>query len=332
MDLNRILFTGDSFRTTEWLEPAQLRNASWLQEQFAPVLRSTTKLDSRLAFPLWGTLSDWVRLQQDPGYAAWAAAFWSEPTPELIDAVSRGTEGSLVVGIELSPVMVAALDAAGTPWVEINISPLRFLADFAIHIRTSGHFDISSVSQDTLSEDDIQEAIQRVKAWATPQEPGRVFFAQTPTDRTVITDGRFASEHDALAAFDPAGLRVKRHPWVKECPIVDALVYGGAVETEADTYALLCTDGVEVETLSSSVGREAKAFGRPTTIAIPEVQDWSNSGVDVMQKAFASSLWARLLSSGGIGVSQQPDLPWEPNRLRAQIGGFGLHPDVWGAA
>ncbi|MBS4104713.1 hypothetical protein, partial [Tsukamurella paurometabola] len=124
-----------------------------------------------------------------------------------------------------------------------------------------------------------------------------MFFGQTPTDRTVITSGRFASADDALAAFNPVGLRIKRHPWVQDCPIVDAMVERGAVVTDADTYALLSSEGVEVETLASSVGREAKTFGRPTTIALPEVHDWANSGMDVLRMAFASTFWADLLST-----------------------------------
>ena len=103
----------------------------------------------------------------------------------------------------------------------------------------------------------------------------------------------------------------------------------GARLTELQTYALIANPLVEVVTLSSSVGREARAFGRNASIISPSVQDWAYSGVDAMRYAASPTLWGPLLESAGLHVYPAPEPKWFPNKLRQTIRTQGLTAAVW---
>ena len=95
--------------------------------------------------------------------------------------------------------------------------------------------------------------------------------------RSSFSPKRFETEHlirqrrfvgredvlDGLAALrgEKRTLLVKPHPWDANNAIVTALSGVGGKITNSNTYALLASPEVEVVTLSSSVGQEARAFG-----------------------------------------------------------------------
>lgn len=344
MEINRIALTGDAFRTKDG-QPDQISNVVWLERHFGPLLQSLTGLPVTIRFPLNAvepnadSVRRWVSLQGEPGLDNWARSFWGPPTTALVDETARCTRNALVVGIELSPVLIAALDAAGTPWIDVGISPLRFLPDFAIHLRASRHFDLRAAPERLLTTANVEHAVGHIKARYRGSVARAtdvvVFFAQTARDRTTIRDGGFSNAEDAItlmeSVLDGRRLLVKPHPWEPGNPVVEALVHRFAGEiTEANTYALLSAEVPPVvTTLSSSVGREARVFGCQTRIANPAVQDWAYSGVESVVWGRSYALWGPIMA-GVLPVFRCKDsTPFQPNVLRREIGAFGLDAAIW---
>jgi hypothetical protein len=329
--ISRIIFTGDSFRTTAG-ETNQFGNALWMDEILGQILRETTGKPSTVALPLVGaSMADFIALQDgSPTLDGWASVFWQKPTDRLVNAIADGCKNALVVGFEMPPVMVTAMDAADVPWVSVSISPLRFLPDWALHVRASRHFDPNSITDVVVTTDDIAAAVAHVSRWYRPsniKEPTHVFFAQTLHDRSVIRGHRFCGIEDLADVVTPDF--VKPHPWEPDSPILRHLLARGARIMSEETYALLANPHVEVVTFSSSVGREAQAFGRPVTILSPSVQDWTFSGVDLMRHWIDQRYWAPLFQSAGIQTHKVMGPSWSPNLLRSKHGGQGLSMDVW---
>jgi hypothetical protein len=106
MHPSRILFTGDSFRTANG-EAAQLANVEWLERAIGGLLRALTGVPSQIAFPLAAAdVTQFVALQsQGMGFDHWAKIFWQPASENLVSAVKEGCKDSLVVSIEMPPVL-----------------------------------------------------------------------------------------------------------------------------------------------------------------------------------------------------------------------------------
>lgn len=106
----------------------------------------------------------------------------------------------------MSPLIQMALDKAAIPWIDIGISPLRFLPDLAITIKTS-----KAVSQPSkelaLRYRDIVDAQHTIRDLykrepTTDLDNALVFFAQTEFDPTLIRQGGFAGVTEAVDGLE----------------------------------------------------------------------------------------------------------------------------------
>lgn len=336
--ISRIVFTGDSFRSVLG-DPDQIGNVKWLYNILSPLLIGMTNINTEIRLPLVGervqTMYELLGISC-VSLDAWARVFASNPSDDLVTAIKDELGDAVIVSIELPPILVEALNAAGVPWIDVGVSPLRFLPDLALHVRASEHFDLHAAPETLLTPECIQSAVlhvQRHYGIASLPPGSVVFFAQTANDRTLIHQGRFfgiSDLEDYLATiFRSANVFVKPHPWEKEAPVVRKLISEGAQLIDANTYAIISNRSVDVITISSSVGREARVFGRAPTILAPKVQDWAFSGVDVLQAARSASFWAPLLNSAGINARYVADTEWAPNQLRKTIPMQGMDYKIW---
>lgn len=339
-DIAGIIFSGDCFRSTDG-QPEQIDNVMWLERKIGTLLSDLTGKPHATRMPLVGeTVSDLLSLQAaglTPSLDTWAALFWDHASAQLIRHIGDLHANNLIVTIEMSPITQDALDRANVPWIDVSISPLRFMPDWAFHIKASSHFDLGVAADMVLSQAQLDEYVHHVRTWygaVDVDEPTLVFFGQTLRDRTLISNNGFAGQDDVLETIE--GLRagrpmlIKPHPWQPTSDIVDALVRAGGKVTDLNTYALLSSTPIAVASLSSSVGREARLFGRQVTTISPLVQDWAFSGVDVLHHALSPRFWGALLASAGIPVQSAPESNWGPNVLRGSIPPQGLDPAVWG--
>lgn len=327
-------------------------NVHWLSRRFRTLLESLTGLPVEQRFRLNAedngreVIRQWYSLLDEPmSMQGWAHSFWRIPPPPLIEAMAADYRDSLVVSIEMSPLLQGVFDALNVPWIDVGISPRRFLRDLAISLKTSSHFRLDAAPELLLQPAEIASAVQRVRAAYSGKLPNldgtAVFFAQTNADRTLIHEGRIFNCDDIVQAVGPAldgrRLLIKPHPWELGNPAIQALIdtYSGTL-CEFNSYAVLSSDSdVKVLTCSSSIGPEAQAFGKPVCIFAPAVQQWAYSGRESVRYGRDPLLWAAILNStnGSLGfeanISATSASPWRANDLREELGAFGLDDAVW---
>jgi hypothetical protein len=278
MRIERIVVTGDVFRTTDG-DANQLSNVRWLRGELLRVLHELTGLRPEVGYRRnqaddgRAIVADWYRLLGHvPSVEAWAATYGeTSPPPALIDALSLDYERALVVGFELSPLMRSVLDSLGVPWVDVEVSPIRFLDDLALALRFSWPVD-AAAHPGLLAPDQVKEAVACMRAQhrddplAAACSGACIFLAQTRNDRTLIKDGGFFPDSEAVErvaqALDGRKLVLKPHPLTPDNPILAALQQRFAARiTDANVYALLAAASeVHFLTISSSAAIEAHHF------------------------------------------------------------------------
>jgi hypothetical protein len=341
MRIERIVITGDVFRTTNG-DPNQLFNARWLHEELAAVLHELTGLCPELGYRRNAAddgralLAEWFELLgHAPSAQAWAATYGATAPPALVAALAPDYERALVVGFELSPLMCSALDRLGVPWADMELSPLRFLGDLALSLRCSWpvarshHPGLATPAQ-------VAEAVAGLRARyrddpaAVACNGACVFLAQTRNDRTLITDGGFFPDGEAVAGVAKAlagrRLVLKPHPLQADNPLLDALQeqLGGSV-TDANIYALLAAaSDVRFLTISSSAAIEARHFGHSAQMLhaaahahpAPFTSLWAHRSA-----AFWRPLLAAIMPVKAEAMLEEHLVP---DRLRRKLGAWGF--------
>lgn len=353
MGIERIVFTGDFFRTSDYREPNQLGNVFRLHDLLAKGLAEATGLQPKIWFGQEvapgsraeegaSVPEDFFRaMYRTPGLQGWMDTFFKEPSEALLELLAPVFDRSLVVSFELSPLLQKALDRLGIPWIDLLWSPLRFLPDLAFSFRSSSHFDLSRGAEYWLKPDHLDQAVQRIRRhYGTacgPREESLIFFAQTNMDRTLLTpQGPFAIEDAVAGLQERLGNRklwIKPHPLQLDNPILPLLKHrlGGEL-LAAPTYGLLASEvPFEVATISSSVAHEARHFGKRAT-AFNRVLDSAYDGPMGLSNCCTPAFWARLLAPVlPVREMEEADRPASvvPNLFRKKVGYYGLDKAVW---
>src|SRR5262245_5843203 len=351
MRIERIVITGDVFRTHGG-EANQLSNVRWLRGELARVLYELTGLLPDVGYRRNAAdggcvvIADWYRLLgHTPSLAAWAATFGETAPPSaLIDAMRPDYERALVIGFELSPLIRAVLDRIGAPWVDVGIGPIRFLDDLMLALRFS--WPVNLAHPGLVSHDHIEEAVARLRAryWngasVADLKGACVFLAQTRYDRTLIKDGAFFADSEAVErvamALDGRPLVLKPHPLAPDNPLLGALQGRfGAGTTEANIYAILATAAdVRFLSISSSAAIEAGHFGHRAEIfhsaahadLEPITSLWAHRSASFWRSALRPMLGLRLALTSML--RRKPRAKFEervtPDRLRRIHGSWGM--------
>jgi hypothetical protein len=355
MRVDRILITGDFFRTTEKRDPTQLSNVLWLYNLVRDSLLQATGMQAAIWFgehavekrTEFHTLQIPPAIFQtmgfEPSMAGWMMTYFSEPTEELVELVRREFAESLVLCVEMSPIIQSIFDRLDLPWIDINISPLRFLEDLCVSFRFSRHFKLEGFNEYFLSQEDIDSRASRLRQFYADvrldYEDAVIFFAQTEVDRTLLTANGLYDINDALVEMQKLiqgrPVFIKPHPFSPANPIVEKLrTKFGARCIDENTYALLAS-GIDCEfaTISSSVGYEARAFCKNTSIFNEGILQWINSGPISLTCYRDSRFWAKLLASVlPTKTVESAPVAIEPNLLRKQLSSFSLDPRIWEVA
>jgi hypothetical protein len=343
MPIERIVIAGDVFRTTDG-DPNQLSNVRWLRGELSRLLYELTGLWPDIGYrrnaPDDGraVIAEWYRLLgHAPSLDAWAATYGeTAPPAALIEAMRPDYERALVIGFELSPLMRSVLDRLKAAWVDIGMSPIRFLEDLALGMRFSWPIDLAHPG--LVSPDHVQGWVARLRARHRDDASAGdlcgacVFLAQTRHDRTLIKDGAFFADSEAIArvaqALDGRTLVLKPHPLAPDNPILPSLQQRfGARTTAANIYAILATVAdTRFLTISSSAAVEARLFGHSVEVFHPAAH---------ADPTAATSLWAhRSASFWRTALAPllrvRPDVDFEerviPDRLRRSHGTWGWPP------
>jgi hypothetical protein len=373
MRIERIVVTGDVFRTNGG-DPNQLKNVRWLRSELSR-LYDLTGLCPEIGYRRnaadggRAVIAEWYRLLgRAPSMEAWAATYGQVSPPDLIEAARPDYDRALVIGFELSPFMRSMLDAIGAPWVDVELSPVRFLEDLALDMRFS--WPVRIAHRGLVSPAHVRAAVKRLRARcvhdASTADLGGacVFLAQTRHDRTLIKDGAFFPDAEAVdrvgRALGGRRLVLKPHPLAPHNPLLDSLAQRfGATTTDANIYALLAAGrDVRFLTISSSAAIEARHFGHTPEVfhvsARPAVAGcaslWAHRSAAFWRAALApilpvkasafSSLWAHRSSTFWraalapilpLGAGSDYEEQVTPDRLRRSLGGWGWPPPASGA-
>jgi hypothetical protein len=343
MRIERIVITGDVFRTEDG-DPNQLYNVRWLRGELSRLLYELTGLRPDIVYrrnaPDEGraVISEWYHLLGHiPSLQAWAATCNETAPPDaLIEAMRPDYERALIIGFELSPLMRSILGSIGSAWVDIEVSPIRFLEDLALIVRFSWPTDFSHPG--LLSQAHVQSAVERLRARygndaSTADLAGAcVFLAQTRYDKTLIKNGTFFSNSEAVAhvaqALGGRTLVLKPHPLTPDNPVLSALRQNfGARTTEANIYAILAmASDVRFLTISSSAGIEARLFGHSVEFFHPGAHA-SGVGIASLWAHKSAAFWRSALSPH---LAVRSDVDFEerviPDRLRRSLGSWGWPP------
>lgn len=264
---------------------------------------------------------------------------------------------SVYICYEASPGLLRFLDEAGIVYVDVRISPLRFLPDILLAMRSNSDSINSLLSGLCLSRKEIErEALllgasfrhqQRyVSSGAFPEGQGPLLFVgQTSTDASIIVGQKYFGLRDAppkaTAAFRGRDIIYLRHPMASEQHIrseLQAISSFGPKSlriSEANSYDLLCAEEqFEFFGLSSGLLQEAAFFGKRSTALLPHICPlaFANEAGDVggyYQFTFETfsdtALWAAVLGKGSF-TTRDSVKKLQHNQLRE------LHDVWWGYA
>jgi hypothetical protein len=344
MRIERIVITGDVLRTEDG-DPHQLYNVRWLHGELSHLLRKLTGLQPAIAYrrnaPDGGraVVAEWYGLLgRAPSLAAWAATYGeTAPPAALADALRHDYEGALVVAFELSPLMRAVLDRIGVPWVDIEVSPVRFLDDLALTLRFSWiSGPIAASHPGLLTPGHVRDTVARLRArhcndaQAAACSGACIFLAQTRHDRTLIKAGAFFPDEEAVERAAPAlsgrPLVLKPYPLAPDNPLLDALRRRfPARVTEANIYALLsAARDAEYLTISSSAAIEARHFGCRAKMFHEAAHARPAAAVSLWahrSAAFWRAVLAPLLPLNRAADFEEPVIP---DRLRRSLGAWSF--------
>jgi hypothetical protein len=362
--ITRIVFTGDVFRLAQdEQEPNQFSNVFWLHNLVAYQVAQVTELipeiclrtrDYKLGNSLIRNAYKLLSLEPSKG---WENSFWCQDVPpDLVELFRADYDNALVFAFELSPIMECILNRLGCPWVDVAISPVRFLDDLLLSIRFSDHFKCDPLLPFVVSMQDIKYGADyvgrrlRSKGLKTAlNDNDVVFFAQSERDRTLITrEGSFFSPEEAVARLtDLVGKRrlwIKPHPYGLKNPVIQMAMdrLGGQLIGE-NAYGILSADvDIDVVTISSSVGCEAPWFAKSAQLFNDCVLRLNEEALTIRDEYCYSEFWRALLEQvvpisvfhrrGRVDL-RHPTLrqvpSGEPNIIRKQIGFWGMPGDVW---
>lgn len=266
------------FHRAEWDGGMAERSGRWLYALVAPLLRRIGHHTTRIGLyhPAIQTLLARTLRAHQPGMAPHWPTLFSDPEAAHQHAgiFPCLTQAGLVVGFELSPNQMRILDAAGIPFVDVAIDPIRFAADLFLALRTNDPSLAHALAPHAAPSAPIALEARRLCLPAADEPAAATLFVgQTDVDAALVTGACLGTVDPHLPALrhrfgDGDRLLLKPHPYGRAHRDILTLhqTFPKARLVDDNVYALLGSGTVaEVVTLSSSVATEAPFFGVPAT-------------------------------------------------------------------
>lgn len=259
--------------------------------------------------------------RSDP-IAGWARVQAGGTVPPAFEApLAKATRDALVVLFEAPPVLLAALDRLGRPWIDVRVDARRFLADLLLTFRASDARIGGRLAGATLDPDFLAAEIAYVRARhfhlpaALPAD-ALVVLAQVANDASLIHHGAMARPEDFAVEIEAAcgGRRVflKPHPYDDGSAITAwQRLLPDAVLLDTNFYELIAVErAMEMLTLSSGAGVEAELFGHRVRRLLPPAVE----GTAVLHAWWYPGFWRWCLGESDAPAPVLP--PFVPDRLR----------------
>lgn len=276
--------------------------------------------------------------------------------PDSKAALARYIDpGKLYICYEASPGLLSFLNEHGVTYVDVRISPLRFLPDLLFALRSNSTSINEILARAALSGSEIETEAQLLCASFRHRErydrrdiasngTAPVYFVgQTPNDASIIVEQKAFRLTDAVhfLAERLNGRQVVylKHPWAPAQHIqaetsLLASVCKSLFMTDANSYDLLCSEApAEFIGISSGLLQEAAFFDKKATAILPHVcplaPDDGPSATGYYQFTFgmfmSGEFWRSILA-GHSFIRRDTTGNLKPNQLRE------LHDVWWGYA
>ncbi len=355
--IRRVVLTYDLGRGPLAGLPDPTANVRWLSGGLAPIFEKLGLKFSVLAGTDVGgdfnTATLYASAHLEPSVENCVKLF-SGPWPiQTIELFGRaiGAE-ALVLGFGLSPAMIRALCRRKTPFIDLEVHPVRFARDLYLRARTADSQAASALEaiagdDDTLAVDAaLHQSNARLfgggQRYAAAGDIA-LFAGQARFDASLVKNGRLTSPEDYLADIQQiaAGhdlMLVRPHPYESDTSHLGPLLrtIPNSILVEDSTYALLTEVSLRtVVALSSSVLNEADIMGKATCrlltpdIALESLTDTGLKEFRIGPAIFSPRFWASVtgqLAQKGKPARREPDTP---GALRYSYGrSWGMNRDA----
>lgn len=215
------------------------------------------------------------------GPESWRILWDSMPSDHFCELLSDNLANpDCVVGFGLPNILVRAFDKLSIPFIDFEISPIRFLSDLHVDARTN----MTAIQESSLwkyPSEEIYHQASSIAGWAArhcpdsiPEHAGRVgvIFGQLAHDASLIYKNKMASFWQFKKELKEWGndldhILFKPHPYQQHNVHLKHLkaIFPNLQQTNMNCYQLLGSLRVQkVLALSSSVLEEARFFGHET--------------------------------------------------------------------
>lgn len=318
-----IAICSDPLMTSE-LE--QVSNRRWLFDILEYPLRESTGIEPQT---FYSSVVDPSKLNRQEFFALSGivlepkeAQFWYDDrqiTQASLDYLRRFiTPDMLLIGYELSEQTRRLLTRIGVTYIDVWLHPIRYIDDILFAFASNHSFVHKALHDFDLDEQHYylyasRLKVQAYKGYDRPEvsaPPGSALFVgQLMNDKSVIENGRPKSlldYRDSFADLVRNSERVfySRHPYLRsgdEQILRFALGFPNVVLAKHPSYHYLANTNIDrVMTISSSVGLEAKYFGKQVDLLyrpIIPLGGGPESYASIYQDFVSPHFWARALSS-----------------------------------
>lgn len=348
----KIIFTGDIFRSNHLGNGSQDININWLYSALKPCLQLAVSLPiEKHLFSTQDTSltqSGYQMIESEVSLEAWAKLFkYKELDETFLMNVWLSFKNSIVLAFELPEILRDAFDTLGIPFIDIIIHPVRFLDDIIFGIRSNNREISQLLTQYILPEESIliqagivMASMSRLKRLKIKGKAA-LFAGQTTDDKVLINQDKFYKVRDfcdrlAKISANYDTLLIKAHPYSLDPfeAISISRLFSNCQIVSDNFYYLMSHDNIEaVYSISSSTSIEAKYLGKEGyhlieypfrfTEEYNEAEFKLGSFFTVDDVIFSADFWRKILTPL---VSTSPlsniKLPKKPNRIRTSLRSF----------
>ncbi len=220
----------------------------------------------------------------------WIGEYWALSEEAKKEYRAYISEDVLYFGYEMTPGLRGFLDESGIVYIDVRISPLRFLPDLCLAVRSNSRTINRLFGQHCIPEKDISREAAFLKASQVHlrrysqgrnvgKEVSAYLIGQTEADASILTDRGFAKlqdfVRDIVAFADGQTLYFIPHPYCSEennLKVVLELRNAGleVLTVRTNGYDLLSSEQrVRLIGLSSGLLQEAPYFGQESQHLLP---------------------------------------------------------------
>lgn len=264
----------------------------------------------------------------------------------------------LIVGYEIPPSLCKFFTKNNLIYINFFTHPVRFLPDLLWAVTTNsqeifyilGKYSFKIEPQDSINRIKFQTLKDRNRFECELTKNTAIIFGQTPYDASVLVDGEFKTLYDfrheiKQLVSNSDDILIVPHPLLSDYAPIFALIeyLGKGKICNFNSYSLLSSSKVsKVITLSSSLGVEAKYFGKESHMLLGEalregggLRESGSYMTSISASILSREMWqdiASVVCHKFYGVHHRNSLDYdctgqefvETNFFRGIFGGWGM--------